>query len=169
MKFSKPKKVEKDIALISGLAVGSMVSKGLYGLIPGQNSTTAIYATRAALAIALGVTGMYVSGEDTGANLVKGAAFGGAVTQVLEIVREVSQDLGVKNESESEGQIGKFVARMVGLGCPCGQAESKTIVLPATRPVASLNRFRPRGLNGNVGTYPVDKSEYWKQALAASI
>jgi hypothetical protein len=167
MKFQKPKNVEKDLALVGGLAVGSMVSKGIYGFIPGQTSTTIIMATRGALALALGATGMFVSGQDTGANLVRGAAFGAAVTQVLEIVKEVSANAGVKNESESDGQIGKFVARMVGLGCPEGVASYPAIPMENTH---SLNGWSGRALNGNVGTLPeLSTEDYWKKALQASI
>lgn len=164
MRFKKPKNIEKDLALIGGMAVGSMVSKGVHGLIPAQTSTNASYATRGALVLAFGATGMFVSGDDTGANLVRGAAFGAAITQVLELVKEVSTSAGVKSEAESEGQIGKFVARMVGLGCPCDEQRSIELVAPAQDSPA-LNRWNGRGLRGVTDDYQ-NPDEVWKNAIS---
>lgn len=160
MKFKKPKNVVNDLALVGGLAVGSMVSKGVYGLIPAQTSTTAIYATRGAIAVAFGATGMFVSGDDVAANLTRGAAFGAAITQVLELVKDVAKDSGVKSESESEGQIGKFVARMVGLGCPSCEGES---FRPVNQIPESLNRYR--SLRGVVSDYAPSPERIWESAI----
>lgn len=110
MKFKKPKSVLPTIALVGGALVGAMASRVGYGLLPAATSSTTEAMYKGGIAVAAGAGAVFVDGNDTMANLVKGALIGASVEQGLSLVKGLAQDANVSNS---------MIKQAVGLACPC--------------------------------------------------
>lgn len=117
------------LAVTGGGFAGAMLSKATVGFI--HTPTTAVDADAikkdentlmlkrgGLLAVGLAAA-MFVSGNDTGASLVKGAGYGIVLAQGLEIVKTIAARSGVASEAASTTTGKKALARAVGLGCAC--------------------------------------------------
>lgn len=168
MELVKPtKKTATDSALlIAGLVVGGFISKVGYGFLHDPNAGTTTdeknktkmmgYAKRGLLTLAGTGLAMTVKGDDTAAQLLKGAFAGLAVTQAIDATVEAaagnSKIAAMVNGTKAQ----KALARGFGLGCPCNTPGMN---------IASLGRAASR----HIQKYGVQKSGMNMPLIDASV
>lgn len=132
MKFKTPTKSSaiSATATVAGAIVGGAASRGAFGAMhkaedaidaaSAKKQRNAALLKHGALAVAGILLTSCVTSDDAMAKAVKGAGIGMAVTQGLEIVKELSKDNAELQNPTSKAK--KFIADSVGLGCGCGQS-----------------------------------------------
>ena len=133
MKVKKPSEqsVKDTIALAGGVVVGQMASKGLFGLVhtplpSGSVDAAAIkkdentaMLKRAGILLLGGALAASLVGNDAATTAARGAATGLAVAQGLDLIAQLAKKSNVTPEASATTAAQKFLARAVGLGCPC--------------------------------------------------
>ncbi len=180
MKFTKPslKGAETAGAFIAGAVGGSVVSKGVFGLIHEAKAVTEADKKKEAnmallKRLGLAAVGVVlvasVSSDDTTSQAVKGAGIGMASTQIVEAVTGYfkSSDAGAKLTAKAAtSKASKFAANALGLACPCEQSGlgkprkrsyrsglrglDQYIPVPQADTVVSINPFDQAMLEGSM-------------------
>lgn len=132
MKFKTPSKSSaiSATATVAGAIVGGAASRGAFGAMHKADDAidaasvkkqrNAALLKHGAIAVAGILLSSCVTSDDAMSKAVKGAGIGMAVTQGLEIVKELSKDNAELQNPSSKAK--KFIADSVGLGCGCGQS-----------------------------------------------
>lgn len=143
MNFKKPstKTLGEHASLIGGGILGATTSNGVFGLIhkPSGSRDIAVMAKeknaallkRGGIAIAAGVAGAAIQGNDLVTTIVKGALIGMSIGQSVEIVKGIAK----KNPAVSavllnpKGSVQVFAKNSLGfgLGCSCDEEENEML------------------------------------------
>lgn len=146
MNLEKPslKSAGSTALQMCGVAGGAALSRGVFGAIPLTAPATGFDWKRVGARVVLVAIGIAaasaVNGVDTGAKVSRGAAVGFAGMQFLEGIADFSKsNTKTATLATSTKATDKFMARTLGLACPCDE-------------VHALNRPRRRPMNAAIDT-----------------
>lgn len=131
MNLEKPSlKTAGSTALqMCGVAGGAALSRGVFGAIPLTAPATGFDWKRVGARVVLVAIGIAaasaVNGVDTGAKVSRGAAVGFAGMQFLEGIADFSKsNTKTAALATSAKATDKFMARTLGLACPCDEVHA---------------------------------------------
>jgi len=163
MKFKTPKSYASTLSTIGGAVLGAMASRIGYNMLPEtkESSTETLY--KGAIAAVSGAGAVFIDGNDTLTNFVRGAFIGASVEQGLSLVKQIAEDSKVES---------KLVKQAVGLACPC---QEKTLGNPFQRgriiPLiqTSTPPFNPYENNRTTNSNPPAGSIEWQEEIAKQL
>lgn len=168
MDFKKPstKTATDTAALAGGILVGGAVSRGVYGAIHEKKATVAAeiatetkmgYAKRAGIIILAGVGAAALTGTGAETSFAKGALLGMASVQALDGIKEVAAtSTATAKYATSTTATGKFMARTLGLACPCDEVNPSPFQSQLGRPRYSRLRSPMLEANNAIGDNSLD-------------